>query len=483
MKNYDIFISYRRIGTGDKAEHLKDLLDPHYGGRISFDRENLTGLFATALIDRIDNCKDFILVIGKSSFNFKPEDFEADTVSLYKYLASCTREEFKAKIMELGPNAGLDFVRIEVSRALNRKDINIIPLAPQSTNDFSFSKLELPEDIVGIKSYEAIFYSDNADALFKDVVPKLRPHLKSKPDMPFKRLIMLLAASAVLAALVFSGWKIHESKVKKQILEEAAKAEEIISEKGMSEDIGQYLNCSPYITMRQIQAVNAILHDMEKVEGGTFMQGAAPNNDGSYDDDVYMELETPQIEKTVETFYISQREVSVSDWHEIHGLKYDRKQADRAMNEISFDECSEFVQMLKDLTGLDFNIPDEAQWEYAARGGAEGSETKYSGSDSPHNVAWFEENSHGQITSESISNSRMDPNELGLFNMSGNVSEWCSEVFKPYDPAVKALNATDMVIRGGSFESPSYELTVYHRSPMNPSEKSPSTGLRLVISK
>ncbi len=251
----------------------------------------------------------------------------------------------------------------------------------------------------------------------------------------------------------------------------------------MGDRAGQYLNYSPEITIRQFQTVNSILHDMVIVEGGTFMQGAAPNPDGSYDEDVYQELETPQVEKSLETFYISQREVSISDWCEILGLSYDKKQADMAKSEISFEECEQFVQALRDLTGLGFDIPDESQWEYAARGGIDGPGTKYSGSDDPLQVAWFEENSQGYPTSEAISNSSLNPNSLGIFNMSGNVGEWCSDVFKPYNPEIKALNNTDMVIRGGSFESPSYELTVYHRSPMNPSEKAASVGLRLVISK
>lgn len=63
---YDIFISYRRRDAGDKAEHLKDLLESKFKGRISFDRENLTGLFDIALARRIDRCKDFLLVIGKN---------------------------------------------------------------------------------------------------------------------------------------------------------------------------------------------------------------------------------------------------------------------------------------------------------------------------------------------------------------------------------------------------------------------------------
>ena len=170
---YDIFISYRRQDSGDKAEHLKDLLEPEFKGRISFDRENLTGLFDVLLLNRIDQCKDFLLIVGKNSLIFNEKDFTPEQVDLYGYLATCTQDEFEKRIIELGANAHLDFVRIEIARALHRKGLNIIPIVPESTDDFNFSKLSLPPDIVGLKRYEAVFYSDSPNALFKDVVSKI----------------------------------------------------------------------------------------------------------------------------------------------------------------------------------------------------------------------------------------------------------------------------------------------------------------------
>ena len=176
---YDIFISYRRKDSGDKAEHLKDLLESDFKNRISFDRENLTGLFDVALAERIDNCNDFLLVIGKSSLKYNDEDFSNDKVELYNYLGKCSLQEFKHKIEELGPNAPIDFVRIEIARALNRKGLNIIPIAPENSSDFTFASLNLPPDIVNIIRYNAIFYSSSPNALFKDIIPKIKKRLIS----------------------------------------------------------------------------------------------------------------------------------------------------------------------------------------------------------------------------------------------------------------------------------------------------------------
>ena len=178
-KKYDIFISYRRTDTGQRAEHLKDLLDNDYKDRISFDRENLTGLFDVELARRIDTCVDFLLLIDEKSLVYTEKDNSDENICLYNYLATASIGDFEAKINELGPDYPLDFVRIEIARALHRRDANIIPIVPETSDKFNFAKLYLPKDIVGLKRYDAIFFSKNKDSLFKDILNKLRHHLKT----------------------------------------------------------------------------------------------------------------------------------------------------------------------------------------------------------------------------------------------------------------------------------------------------------------
>lgn len=182
-KEYDIFISYRRKDAGDKAEHLKDLLESYYKERISFDRENLTGKFNVQLIERIDKVKDFLLVIGKNSLCYDDKDRSKESVDFYNELTSLSQEDFAKRIDKLGFEANIDYVRIEIGRALRRHDLHIIPIVPERSEGFNFASLNLPSDISGIKAYEAVFYSDSPDALFKDVIPKVRKHLKSKPNL------------------------------------------------------------------------------------------------------------------------------------------------------------------------------------------------------------------------------------------------------------------------------------------------------------
>ncbi len=181
MENkYDIFISYRREDTTDKAEHLCTLLEQKYEGRVSFDKENLQGTFDIELAKRIDACTDFILVVGKNSLNYK-KPFIPEDVDLYNFLAKASIDEFEKKLLELGVNKKLDFFRIEIARALQQKGrgINIIVVAPFSDAGFDFSKLLLPPDIEQVLREEAVFYHIHKDAHFKDIRYKLYTKLKT----------------------------------------------------------------------------------------------------------------------------------------------------------------------------------------------------------------------------------------------------------------------------------------------------------------
>lgn len=404
---------------------------------------------------------------------FDDGDMEQKQVELYNFLGSCSQSEFEQKIVELGPNASIDLVRIEIARAIHRKDINIIPVVPETTETFNYSKLNLPDDIVGIKRYEAVFYSDNPDALFKDVVPKIIPRLHTKPTNPAKKCLLVSVPLLLVAFLCFGLWQLRNHQ--KEVLMQSLKIETAL-------DGQQYLNWSEDITLEQLEAINHILGNMVSVEGGTYTMGPTPNSDSSYDEDVDVDLETPPSKQTVASFWMCKYEVSVSEWRKVMGIEYDAQQADIPIANVSFDECVMFCEKLNDLTGLEFRLPTEIEWEYAARGGITPDSTKYAGSDNPGEVAWYGKNAHDKPHVCDATNSHMRTNGTNLYDMSGNVSEWCDTDFRPYNPAVPVIDAEAKVIRGGNYDSEAYGITVYHREPMNTHEKAPTVGLRLVIS-
>lgn len=480
-KIYDIFISYRHDSTAAKAEHLQSLLNfSGFQNRVSFDKDNLRSRFDIELLRRIDECSDFIVILGETSLNgLKHED-----TGHYKRLASCTIDEFTAEEAKL---AHTDFVRLEIARAI-AKGKNIIPVVPENSSSYRFCELDLPEDIALVKKFQAVFYSDRNDSfMFKDVMPKLMKKLVSLPDPvtdaapeppdPSKRpsrqlwkwLIGLLLAAAILC--VFQV--VHNAR------QDELRCDELFA--------GVPMNWSDDISYRQLQAVHEIVEDMEFLQGGTFMMGASYDDDGCVDFDVDPLFETPQIVQTVAPFHISKYEVTVGQWGRIMGERYDDAQAGFPKTDITYIECKDFISKLLALTGLEFAIPTEAEWEYAARGGDYPDMTRYSGTDNPLDTGWSP-SARTPYECDASSSGRY-ANGADLFDMSSNVSEWCDTPFRLYrdlasgtsDPEV--LDPDAMVIRGGNYMSEPCELTVTHRDTVNKNESMPTLGLRLIYRK
>ncbi len=427
--NYDIFVSYRRADAGDKAEHLKDLLEAIYKGNISFDRENLSGLFDVELARRIDACKDFLLVLGKDSLKFEDEDLTEDKVKLYQFLGSCPIDAFEKKIIELGPNANLDFVRIEIARALNHKGLNIIPVVPEKTERFNFSDIKLPDDIAGIKRYEAIFYSDNPDALFKDVIPKLRPHIHTKPTKSLGRFIYPAICALLLAGLGAYLW--HRHQVKETYAQLQDKHSEFL------------LKLNPNLTKLQLRVIDDILDKMKLVG---------------------------------DKFWMSKFEFTQSQWYGIINEAVDPAMKDMPITDVSFGEIAFRLDSLSNMTGIYFELPSLDEWEYAAHGGEKNETTLYAGSDDPGKVAWYMENSGGKMH-PSNGQDEMEPNQIDLFNMSGNVGEWCNERFP------STAESLQYAVCGGNYNSPASEVTITSRIGMDTSAKDKTVGFRVIIRK
>ncbi|MBQ3363420.1 MAG: SUMF1/EgtB/PvdO family nonheme iron enzyme [Muribaculaceae bacterium] len=190
---------------------------------------------------------------------------------------------------------------------------------------------------------------------------------------------------------------------------------------------------------------------MIKVDGGTFMMGATPEQEDEATDD-----ERPVHEVTLSSFFIGQTEVTVGMWKAVMGynpIPYYIPEyvppTNAAASYVSWDDCQNFIAKLNEMTGRTFRMPTEAEWEFAARGGNHSNGYKYAGSDILDEVAVFTGYRYPLVRT-------MAPNELGLYNMSGNVFEWCQDWFGPYGSEalvnpVGPESGTDRVIRGGSY--------------------------------
>ena len=153
------------------------------------------------------------------------------------------------------------------------------------------------------------------------------------------------------------------------------------------------------------------------------------------------------------------------------------------VEQVSWDDCQEFIRKLNSLTGKKFRLPTEAEWEYAARGGNESQGYKYAGSDNIDDVAWYDEDLHEGSTHEVDTKS---PNELGLYDMSGNVWEWCNDWYGDYSPDAQTNptgpgSGSYRVFRGGSWDYFAGGCRVSFRYIISPDFRDDSLGLRLAL--
>lgn len=172
--------------------------------------------------------------------------------------------------------------------------------------------------------------------------------------------------------------------------------------------------------------------------------------------------------KVNDTFSIGKTEVTQRLWRAVMGNNPSKFLGENSPVEmVSWYDCQEFCDKLSQLTGRIFRLPTEAEWLYAARGGEKSRGYEYSGSNDLYRVAWYTENS-GQMTHPV---GQKMPNELGIFDMSGNVWEWCSDLY----------DSSDRVLRGGSWNSYASNCRVASRGSNPPVSRYGFNGFRLAL--
>lgn len=227
-------------------------------------------------------------------------------------------------------------------------------------------------------------------------------------------------------------------------------------------------------------SVNGVSFKMIYVAGGTFTMGATAEQDG------YGSDETPTHQVTLSDYFIGETEVTQELWYAVMGTNPSKftRSSRNPVEMVSWYDCQAFIQKLNQLTGLRFRLPTEAEWEYAARGGNSSKGYKYSGSNRIDDVAWNDGNS-GNTTHEVAT---CYPNELGLYDMSGNVWEWCSDWYGSYSSMAQtdpsgAGSGSYRVYRGGSWFNYARGCRVAYRYRNTPGDRFGYLGLRLVCSR
>lgn len=259
-------------------------------------------------------------------------------------------------------------------------------------------------------------------------------------------------------------------------------AKEDVSEKVFSESDVTIIDVAP---QQNITTMNGLMEipigdvsiRMIGVEGGIFQMGATSEQE----DRVYPD-ENPSHEVRLNSYFIGETPVTRAIWNEIMNKTTDDS-SDFPVNEVSWEDCKTFLQKLNERTGKTFRLPSEAEWEFAARGGNNSMGTVYAGSNDIEEVAWFFGNSKKALHPVK----QKKPNELGLYDMNGNVKEWCQDWYDSYhrepqeNPVCTTYSFPERVVRGGGWESMARSSRVSTRFSFKPNERGGSVGFRLVL--
>lgn len=225
-----------------------------------------------------------------------------------------------------------------------------------------------------------------------------------------------------------------------------------------------------------VLTVGSVTYKFVYVAPGTFTMGTTSEQENPDSD------ETAHQVTLTNGYYIGQTEVTQALWKAVMGSNPSHFKGDNLpVESVSWNDCQDFIARLNDMTGQRFRLPTEAEWEYAARGGNQSRGTQYSGAYSIDNCAWYTSNSGSKTHPVATKQA----NELGIYDMSGNVCEWCSDIYGPYsegevtDPT--GAETGDLIVnRGGGFKAVGGCRTAY-RNYIGSTLRECDLGIRLVL--
>ena len=421
---YDIFISYRRTGGAQYARILQLMLQQR-GYKVFLDYDELTdGVFSDHIKTAIKVSPIFMLVLSKESMN------------------RCINED--------------DWVRQEITLAIEQQK-HIVPINPDKEFDGFPEGMPIAlKEAVGSHQYSDISFGQTLgvtiDSLIKNrLVPtlgerKVNAHKDEDLDTArnrlskyeanrrfMKRLFIVCTVSVITIVLgfCFQLWK------ERRNLAILTNVRTELHEKYKN----LHLQLNTGLSLEQLTTIDTLLANMKEV----------------YPDSIWM----------------SQFEFTVGQWYGCFGESYNREQKNMPMTNVSYAEIVMRLFSLGDMTNLSIELPSADVWEYSAHSGIHNERTIYSGDNKVDNVAWYKANSGGN-PHQSDGLQGKEPNMLDLYDMSGNVSEFCNT---PFDD-----NGLYTVC-GGNYLSPASEVTVGSRKGFATDAKDKTVGFRIIIRK
>lgn len=370
--------------------------------------------------------------------------------------------------------------------------------------DFSSVEFSLPFDLQPKKGYEMTLV--NRHVISSDLVGYIT--VKSTPKGAY---VMIDNDTVGVTPYLSEKLSVGNHKISVNLYGYEMAAKRVNIEKGLEEVVEFILvhedidatNIQSDITSNRINnngntvnnkfdyktfTVNGVSFDMVYIKGGTFTMGGTSEQGNSISSD-----EKPTHNVTLSDYYIGKFLVTRELWQAVMGndpssnsflrkkVMGDDVDGLLPVDRVSWNDCQNFVTALNNLTGEKFRLPTEAEWEYAARGGSKSNHYKYSGSNIVDSVAWYKENSLFPVYVGLLL-----PNELGIYDMSGNLYEWCQDWYGKYSNTsqtnpIGPSKGSARVIRGGRWGHYANRCRVSYRSKSKPNRKNSFNGFRIAL--
>ncbi len=463
---YDVFVSYSRVDSEVVRKIVKTLSQNNFSVWIDKDGVESGDAFKSVIVKAIKNARVFLYFSSKNA-NESPWTVKEVNTAVYlkKFILPVKLDEAVYNDSILFDLGGLSFIDYYAHPETGMEEL--IKSLKSHVEDSNEEIKKIREEIASLDKEGQRLYAEQKRIL--DLINAKKKQIgEGERKCPVCGTMHNISASFCPQCgwtyIPFQSGKMDEKRLRAYIVlrNESIKP------------------CEPEIqTANNLPAaIQELMRDMVKVEGGTFQMGGTKEQG----EDVFSD-EIPVHNVTVSTFYIGKYPVRQDQWEAVMGTNPSQfKGAKKPVENVSWFDCQKFLKQLTSLTGKRFRMPTEAEWEFAARGGNKSQHYKYSGGENLDEVGWYNENSGGQ----SHLPAEKKPNELGLYDMSGNVWEWVLD-WKAEYPAADQINPTgpkegeERVCRGGGWNRENDRARVSYRGDDLPDLRYCTLGFRVVM--